>query len=663
MRLLAGHLSWHAAPAPAWVAHILSDATPHPPVPLLQTPHATIGSVTYAGIHHLRAPQIYVAADARIDDVQALWHTLRTSTDPAMPPSPAHLIARAYTRWGADLGRHVLGDYAIALWDARQHRLVLIRDAIGICPLFYTHTPGGVAVASTVRALLAHPQVSPRVNEEAVTRYLVRATTGGLDTFFEGIRAVPPAHALVLTPTGTTSHRYWQAEAQAPAPPSSDFSSDVACARGLRTVLQRAVNDRMAGSGTGVSASGGLDSAAVACLAHIARPGAAPLPLFAATFPNLPPHLRRRSDERAYLNHLTRTGRFRTHQLPVDHLNPAAHLDDAVRELAAPPHICNLYLQRHIHRSARQAGCTVLLDGSEGDVAVSHGFGWLSELAAARRWTAFIDEVQALVDRIGGARGPDLFWAFGAPYLRDHIAAHKTSGLQAAWLLHRALGVSRKALWMRCVLGGDSPATAAALVRPERAALLPERPEPPLPQTEREAHAQSLYVDDAATGAVLAEINHLAATDGIERRHPFYDRRVLEYCLALPPTQKLRHGWTRWVLRTAMAPDMPAAIRWRAGKSNLAPTFERNLLRDAAPRLDAAATHPQLTNYLAPGAVAAARASGDATTCWRILGVAAWFDAWPHLAASSMASSSPLRQDVSPLVDAAYPSSLPATVS
>jgi asparagine synthase (glutamine-hydrolysing) len=201
------------------------------------------------------------------------------------------------------------------------------------------------------------------------------------------------------------------------------------------------------------------------------------------------------------------------------------------------------------------------------------------------------------------------------------------------------------------------------LVRPERAALLPKRPDPPLPQTEREAHAQSLYVDDAATGAVLAEINHLAAADGMERRHPFYDRRVLEYCLALPPTQKLRHGWTRWVLRTAMAPDMPPAIRWRAGKSDLAPTFERNLLRDAAPRLDAAAAHPQLSDYLAPGAVAAARARGDATTCWRVLGVAAWFDAWFPLAASSVASSSPLRQDVSPLVDASYSSSLPATVS
>lgn len=648
MCFIAGHLSWHARPATAWVTHTLVDASAASPTPVVHGPHATMGSSDAKDVLHDTDARATVVADARIDNAQDLWRVLRGATDPATPPSAPQLLTRAYARWGPDLAHHVLGDYAVAIWDERAQRLVLIRDIVGIAPLFYTRTPGGVAFASTVRALLTHPQVVPHVNETAVTRYLVHATTGGLDTFFRGIRMVPPAHALVCTVDGTRSHRYWQPEAKAEHPPATDRDY----AQGLRAVLHEAVNARLKPDQTGVSASGGLDSSAVACLAHIAQPTDTPIPLFAATFPNLPPDLRRYSDERAYLNHLTRTGRFHTHQLPVDHLNPAAELDDVVRELAAPPHICNLYLQRHIHRAARQAGCTVLLDGSEGDVAVSHGFGWLSELAAARRWTAFIDEVQALVHRIGGARGPDLFWAFGAPYLREHIAASKASGLHAAWMIHQALGVSRKALGMRCVMGIDAPSTEGVLVRPERAALLPETPNPPLPRTEREAHAQSLHIADAATGAALAEINHLAAADGVQRRHPFYDRRVLEYCLALPPTQKLRHGWTRWVLRTAMAPEMPPAIRWRAGKSNLAPTFNRNLLRNAAPRLDAVAAHPQLTDYLAPGALAAARAAGDATTCWRVLGVAAWFDALPNLAASSShvpAASS--RQEQHPAAD------------
>jgi len=581
---IVGHLSWHAPPATAWTTHTLAHASAArsaaDPVPVVHATHAILGSRRPQNVLHHTATHTFVAADARIDNAAALWAQLRSPTDPATPPPAPHLLARAYARWGVNLGRHLLGDYAAAIWDEHTRRLVLLRDIVGVAPLFYTHTPGGVAFASTLRALLTHPQVIPQVNETAVTRYLVRATTGGLDTFFRGIRMVPPAHALVFTEDSTRPHRYWQPEAKAEHPPATDRDY----AQGLRDVLHEAVDARITPNATGVSASGGLDSSAVACLAHLAQPTDALIPLFAATFPNLPPDLRRYSDERTYLNHLTRTGRFHTHQLPVDDLNPAAELDDAVRLLAAPPHICNLYVQRPIHRAAHQAGCTVLLDGSEGDVAVSNGFGWLSELAAARRWNRFIDEAHALVQRIGGARGPDLFWAFGAPYLREHIAANKAHGLRTAWMIHRALGVSRKALWMRCVMGIAPPSAAAGLVRPERAALLPETPDPPLPRTEREAHAQSLHVADAATGAVLAEINHLAAADGVQRRHPFYDRRVLEYCLALPPTQKLRRGWTRWVLRTAMAPEMPPAIRWRAGKSNLAPTFNRNLLRDAARR-------------------------------------------------------------------------------
>ena len=642
MYSLAGHLSWHDTPGLHWDAPGLAACAC-----TARSSRAVLGAAAPDDVYAQPDARRIVAVHARIDNAAAVWAQIRHPADPALPPPPAHLIACAYATWGADLGRHVLGDYALAIWEERTRRLVLIRDAIGVYPLFYVRTPGGIAFASSMRALLAHPQVTARVNASAVTRYLMHATTGGIDTLFEGIRAVPPAHALVLSSDAATPHRFWQADAETAHPPATDQ----AYAQGLRAVLQQAVADRVAPQATGVAASGGLDSAAVACLAHKAMLGSGPLPLFAATFPTLPAPLRRRSDERAYLHHLTRTGRFDTHQLPVDHLNPADALDGAVLQLAAPPHICNLYLQRHIHQAARQAGCTVLLDGSEGDVAVSHGFGYLAELAAARRWNAFIDAACALVQRMGGARGPALFWAFGAPYLQEHIRADRYGGMRAAWRLHRGLGVSRRALWARCVLG-RTPAQALPLVRVERAAQIDAPPNPPLPRTERAAHAQSLHVAAAATGAVLAEIHHLAAADGLVRRHPFYDRRVLDYCLALPPTQKLRHGWTRWVLRTALAPEMPAAIRWRPGKSTLAPAFARNLLRDAAARLDAAATHPHLTDYLAPGALAAARASGDATTCWRVLGLMAWFDALPHLAAPSPASPSRLRQDGSLLADA-----------
>src|SRR4030095_2500640 len=65
---------------------------------------------------------------------------------------------------------------------------------------------------------------------------------------------------------------------------------------------------------------------------------------------------------------------------------------------------------------------------------------------------------------------------------------------------------------------------------------------------------------------------------GIESRHPFYDRRLVEFCIALPPEQKIHQGWPRWILRNAMKNFLPGEISWRVGKSNLGYNFQRSLM-------------------------------------------------------------------------------------
>ena len=68
-----------------------------------------------------------------------------------------------------------------------------------------------------------------------------------------------------------------------------------------------------------------------------------------------------------------------------------------------------------------------------------------------------------------------------------------------------------------------------------------------------------------------------AAAFSLEPRYPFFDRRLMEFCLALPPEQKLHQGWTRVVMRRAMDQILPDAVRWRVGKADLSPNFKRRL--------------------------------------------------------------------------------------
>jgi asparagine synthase (glutamine-hydrolysing) len=83
----------------------------------------------------------------------------------------------------------------------------------------------------------------------------------------------------------------------------------------------------------------------------------------------------------------------------------------------------------------------------------------------------------------------------------------------------------------------------------------------------------------ARLGAALELTNHVSAIMGIEKRHPFMDRRLIEYAIALPSEQRLRDGWTRFVMRKAMSVCVPTAVTWRVGKGNMTPAFANGLLR------------------------------------------------------------------------------------
>src|ERR1044071_2324136 len=118
--------------------------------------------------------------------------------------SDTEVLLAAYEAWGTDCLDHLNGMFAFAIWDARRDEVFLARARFGEKPLFYTELPSGFAAASEVKALLAHPAVTARANAEVVESYAAGAYyEDGEETFFEGIRRLRPAHALVVGGDGT----------------------------------------------------------------------------------------------------------------------------------------------------------------------------------------------------------------------------------------------------------------------------------------------------------------------------------------------------------------------------------------------------------------------------------------------------------------------------
>jgi asparagine synthase (glutamine-hydrolysing) len=203
--------------------------------------------------------EIYNHAEIRselIKDGFNQWKTDHSDTE---------VILHAYERWGIEALHKFRGMFAFGLWDDRKKELYLVRDRIGIKPLYYSIHHGRLTFASEIKALLEDPEQQRTVNEEALYHYLSFLTTPGPQTLFDGIHKLAAGTWLRVTADGTVKeYKYWDVWDH--THPLTDVSEDEISERileELRTAVQlRKVSDVP----VGVFLSGGIDSSTNAAL-------------------------------------------------------------------------------------------------------------------------------------------------------------------------------------------------------------------------------------------------------------------------------------------------------------------------------------------------------------------------------------------------------------
>jgi len=206
-------------------------------------------------------------------ELAALGHTFRGGDD-------AEIIAQAYLAWGADFARHIDGMFAIAVWDEREHELVLARDRIGMRTLFYAETGTGLVFGSERKAVLAHPQIRSAVDITGLRELFSLAATPG-EAVFHGMRQVPPGHVVRVRPRGVQTTKYWALESHRH---TDDLDTTVGT---IRALLDESVGAHTHTDGPlGALLSGGLDSSTVTTLAakKLRERGDEPLTVFTVSF-------------------------------------------------------------------------------------------------------------------------------------------------------------------------------------------------------------------------------------------------------------------------------------------------------------------------------------------------------------------------------------------
>jgi len=496
-----------------------------------------------------------ITADVRLDNRADLLAALGIAS-PAPKIGDGELILRSYLEWGAACVDRLLGDFAFAIWDAREEILFCARDLTGMRQLNYHHASGKLfAFATEPQAILRHGEVPCRINEGRIGDFLEDLEAYDLtSTFYMGIHRLPPGHAMVLRQGELRVWRYGGLSPQ----PILKLPNDEAYAEAFRDVFTEAVKARMRSPApVGSMLSGGMDSGSVSAVAaQLLRQSSSPaLETFSAvgTDPDCP---ETRAIEAAFA---------------IEHITPScislgeidayrADLEKLISE-SAEPFDAHMTLPMAIYLAAQRAGHKVVLDGVGGDTTLGTQNMITWNLRKGRIGQAWRE-----------ARGEEHFWEYPEPAVRNFVrSAGQVLVPQTLRKLRRAY--SRKRAQDEpehiSLLSSDFASRIDLQNRIRTNAVHVAHPMGDS-SADRQRRILHPYV------AVARErYDRVASALAIEPRDPFLDQRVLEFCLSLPADQLQRNGWPKFILRRAMKDLLPDAVRWRAGKEHLGWDFTR----------------------------------------------------------------------------------------
>jgi asparagine synthase (glutamine-hydrolysing) len=521
---------------------------------------------------------VILTADARIDNRDELLSALGLTDRPAQAISDSVLILAAYERWQEKCLGRFLGDFAFAIWDRRKRTLFCARDHFGLRPLYYYCRPGKLfAFASEIKTLLCLPEVPRRLNELRVADYLQGIFNDKTSTFYQDIVRLPPAHGFTIGAGSIDQRCYWSLT------PSSEIrlGSNEDYAAAYREIFTKAVQCRLRSAfPLGSHLSGGLDSSSITCVARdlLAAEGDRRLNTYSLIFEEVP-----ESDERPFINAVVDEGGVEPHYIHGDKATPFTDAERILWLQDEPFFAPNLFLNWQVWTAAREHGVRVLLDGIMGDNVVSHGFAYLNELARSWRWIKLTRKIKALARRRNVP-----YWKIVGRYVWNDGVVRTATGCGARETLN-------------AVINSDF---ARRVSLPERIKLRAEIEQARL-RSAKQDHYQELVSE--IIPAALETGAKAAGAFNIELRIPFLDRRLVEFCLAIPAEQKIDQGWTRVIARRALVSHLPQKIRFRVDKGNLAPNFIRGLrsrqeeLREllfSCPELTAKIVNPEIVHKI-----------------------------------------------------------------
>lgn len=462
--------------------------------------------------------EIFNYRELRADLTQS-GHRFATSGD--MEPA-----LKLFATRGLDFVHELNGMYGLVLWERDRKRLILVRDRLGVKPVYWSrHRSGAICFASEVKALFASGLVAPEVDESAITAWLAHGYSPGSSTIWKGVFKLPAAHYLVAGDEGVSVRRYWRAM------PAKGFAQDPeGASRDMLSLLQDAVRLQLR-SDAPLSAllSGGLDSGLIVAMA--AGLLDKPLATYTVRFDNAPVDESPLAEEVA-ARYGARHTTFDLEAGRAEKLLPrlAWHADDPIADATLlPSYLINEVLSHETR---------VVLSGTGGDEL----FAGCSRYFRTRREELYLRLPASLrrsvILPLARRAKPYLAWqleraekfdADRGGYLHDHASLFPAP--IRAMMGHRDCAFDL----------AQSAAFAAFVGPPETAALA--------------AEIETYLPDD-----LLTLLDRTTMAHGVEGRVPLLDHRLVEAALAIPPDVRAPGGRGKGLQRAMAADLLPRSV-------------------------------------------------------------------------------------------------------
>jgi asparagine synthase (glutamine-hydrolysing) len=463
-------------------------------------------------------------------ELAARGHTLATRCD-------TELWVHLYEDLHEEMFGKTRGQFAIALWDRRTRTLILGRDRVGICPLYYAEVDGWLLWGSEIKAILSSGLIQARPDRKGIDLFFNTFCAGTTRTFFEGIKSIPPGHYLVIRDGRVELKQYWDLDFP-DAGQERRLADPTPLVDELEHLMRLAVERRLRGDVPVVSyISGGLDSTVVLGLSSRERGYA--VPSFTIGLDRAGP------DERTHATESAAALGSRLITVTMNRADIVAAYPELIRAAEGPVMDSACACLMRLASAVHEQGYKVVLTGEGADEALA-GYAWfktqkIRDMLKRRFGPSIPAAIRGLV--LGSLGGDPAYRPNRFP-----IQGFRTAQQD----IYDLLGQARSFLYsddMWTQLSGHSVYDDLGITHDRFRHWAPLN--------------QSLYVGYKVMLAgllLLGKGDRVAMNSSVEARYPLLDDDVIAFSASIAPEYKLRRLTDKWLLRQVAARTLPAKI-------------------------------------------------------------------------------------------------------